>query len=131
MTDSARRPRVTIGISWQFYGAAILQFFINYDTIPSFWHFGLASGLNDLHGEYQVIREAVAKQASANILSAAGFSLSGGTQTRSVTRDGVTDSRTYAGKQAGAELRTQYEDWLTKNSRKIKQRYGGISMSIL
>jgi len=118
-------------ISWQFYGAAILQFFINYDTIPSFWHFGLASGLNDLHGEYQIVRETVAKQASANILSAAGFALSGGTQQRSVTRDGVTDSRTYAGKQAGAELRAQYEDWLKENIRRIKQRYGGVSFSVI
>lgn len=118
-------------ISWQFYGAAILQFFINYDTIPAFWHFGLASGLNDLHGEYQIVRQAIAKQAAANILSAAGFAISGGAQTLSVSRDGVTDSRTYAGKQAGAELRSQYEEWLVKNVRRIGQRYGGITMSIL
>lgn len=118
-------------ISWQFYGAAILQFFINYDTIPSFWHFGLASGLNHLHGEYQIVREAIAKQASANILSAAGFSLSGGAQTRSVSRDGVSDSRTYAGKQAGGELRAQYEEWLTKNIRRIGQRYGGVPVQFV
>jgi hypothetical protein len=118
-------------ISWQFYGAAILQFFINYETIPSFWHFGLATGLNSLFGEYQIVREAIAKQAAANLLSAAGFSLSGGAQTRSVSRDGVSDNRTYAGKQAGAELRAQYEEWLTKNVRRIGQRYGGLSMAIL
>lgn len=116
-------------ISWQFYGAAILQFFINYSTIPAFWHFGLASGLNELHGEYQIIREAIAKQAASNILSAAGFSLSGGAQTRSVSRDGVSDSRTYAGKQAGQELRAQYEEWLMKNTRRISQRYGGIPIA--
>lgn len=117
-------------ISWQFYGAAILQFFVNYDTIPSFWHFGLATGLNSLFGEYAIVREAVAKQASVNILSAAGFSLSGGAQSRSVSRDGVTDSRTYAGKQAGAELRRQYEEWLTKNVRRIRTRYGGIMLAV-
>ncbi len=118
-------------ISWQFYGAAILQFFINYNTIPSFWHFGLASGLNTLHGEYQIVREAIAKQAASNILSAAGFSLSGGALTRSLSRDGVSESRTYAGKQAGAELRAQYEAWLVKNVRRIGQRYGGISMQFI
>lgn len=118
-------------ISWQFYGAAILQFFINYDTIPSFWHFGMASGLNDLHGEYQIVREAIAKQAAVNILSAAGFALSGGAQSRSVSRDGVSDSRTYAGKQAGAELRAQYEEWLMKNVRRIGQRYGGIPVQFV
>ncbi len=106
-----------------------LQFFINYDSLPSFWHFGLASGLNELHGEYQIIREAIAKQAAANILSAAGFSLSGGAQSRSVSRDGVSDNRTYAGKQAGQELRAQYEEWLMKNTRKIGQRYGGIPIA--
>ncbi len=118
-------------ISWQFYGAAILQFFINYETIPSFWHFGLATGINDLHGEYGIIREAIAKKAAANILSAAGFALSGGAATRSVSRDGVSDSRTYAGKQAGQEMRAQYEEWLDKNVRRIGQRYGGVPMAIL
>ncbi len=118
-------------ISWQFYGAAILQFFINYDTIPSFWHFGLATGLNDMHGEYQIVREAIAKQAASNILSAAGFSLSGGAQTRSISRDGVSDSRTYAGKQAGEAMRTQYEEWLKKNVPRIKTRYGGLTMQFV
>ena len=84
-----------------------------------------------MHGEYQIVREAIAKQAASNILSAAGFSLSGGALTRSLSRDGVSESRTYAGKQAGAELRAQYEAWLVKNVRRIGQRYGGISMQFI
>ncbi|MCL8207208.1 MAG: hypothetical protein K6V97_03920 [Actinomycetia bacterium] len=84
-----------------------------------------------MHGEYQIVREAVAKQAAVNILSAAGFALSGGAQTRSVSRDGVSDSRTYAGKQAGAELRAQYEEWLRQHVRRIGQRYGGLTLQVV
>ncbi len=116
-------------ISWQFYGAAILQFFINYETIPSFWHFGIASGINDMHGEYGIIREAVAKRAAVDILSAAGFAYTAGTQSRSVSRNGVTDTRAYAGDQGAGALRTQYLQWLDQHVRRIGQRYGGISMS--
>ncbi len=116
-------------ISWQFYGAAILQFFINYATIPSFWHFGLASGINDLHGEYGVIREAVAKRAAVDILSAAGFGYTAGATSRSVSRNGVSDTRAYAGDQGGGALRAQYLQWLDREVRRIGQRYGGLTMS--
>ena len=115
-------------ISWQFYGAAILQFFINYDTIPSFWHFGMASGIPDLTGDYAVLRQAIAKKAASDILSAAGFAYTAGAASRSVSRDGVSDSRTYAGKQGGEALRSQYEEWLKQMIPRLRTRYGGIQM---
>lgn len=118
-------------ISWQFYGAAILQFFFNYGTIPNFWHFGFCSGLPSLNGDYGIVREAVAKMASKNILAAAGLSYTGGAQSIAVSRNGVSDSRTYAGGAGGGFLMKEYSDWLTVNVPRIGDRLGGQTMQFL
>jgi len=118
-------------ISWQFYGAAILQFFFNYPEIPGFWHFGFASGLPSLNGEYGIVREAIAKMASRNILAAAGFAFTGGAQSIAVSRNGVSDSRTYAGGAGGAFLLREYSNWLDINVPKIGDRLAGINMQFM
>lgn len=117
-------------IAWQFYGAAVLQFFLNFETIPSFWHFGYTAGLPSLDGEYQVFREAVAKQAAVDILAQAGYAMVGGAGSISTGRDGVSDSRSY-GARPGDALITQHQKWLDQNLPRLRQRYGGLLVGVI
>lgn len=99
-------------ISWQFYESAMLQFLYIYNSIPSFWHYWIITGLPSLDGEYQIVREAIAKIAAINAMTRVGTAYAGGLDSVSESKDGVTETRTFSKDFPGAGLIKQYESWL-------------------
>lgn len=77
---------------WVGLGYPIL---FNYQTLPNFWHFRIIQGFNDLYDERSTAREAVAKKAAIDILTAAGMAFRGGVGSESISRDGVSQSVSY------------------------------------
>ncbi len=125
-------------VSWQFYESAMLQFLYIYADIPSFWHYYILCGLPTLDGEFQIVREAIAKIAAINALGRAGTAYSAGLNSVSTSRDGVSQDKSYGNKFPGAPLIEEYKTWLFGDGKKnwgnlkrIKDRIAGPQFSII
>ena len=105
-------PKSGAIVSWQFYESAMLQFLYIYASIPSFWHYWILCGLPTLEGEFQIVREAIAKIAAINAIGRLGTAYGGGLDSISTGRDGVTITRTFGKKYPGQGLVEEYQKWL-------------------
>lgn len=124
-------PKSGAIVTWQFYESAMLQFLYIYNSIPSFWHYWLLCGLPTLDGEYEIVREAIAKIAAVNAISRIGTAYAGGLDSVSTSRDGVSINRSFNKDFPGSGLLKEYKTWLYGdgktwgNLRRIKDRLVG------
>jgi hypothetical protein len=123
-------PSNSAQVVWTFYnGIFVMQYLFNYASIPSFWHYRLTCGLRDLNNERGVVREAIGKKATLELLNSAGSAYRAGFAAQSTSRDGVSESSSYT---ASATFGVygghygSYVKWLEDNLPKIKKRFIGI-----
>ncbi|MGB9660661.1 MAG: hypothetical protein ACPL5F_01415 [Moorellaceae bacterium] len=130
-------PKSGAVVSWQFYQSAMLQFLYIYNSIPSFWHYWILCGLPTLEGEFSIVREAIAKLAAVNALTRAGAAFSGGHDSLSTSRDGVSMNRSFGKKYPWQPLVEEYQLWLygdkgkTGNLKRIKDRLVGPQFVVI
>jgi hypothetical protein len=91
-------PKTGALLSWVFYGVPSFAFMTTFSHIPSFWHYRLTCGLPDLRLDNyrQRARDVVAKLAAMDALVQAGLASAPGLASESTSRDGVSESRSYA-----------------------------------
>ncbi len=126
-------------VTWQFYESAMLQFLYIYNSIPSFWHFWITCGLEDLRGEFSVVREAIAKKAAVDIIHQAGLSYSGGLSGMRISRDQVQEDVRYEQGFPGKHLADNYSQWLfgdpktgrNSNLISIRKRFVGVDLVVI
>jgi hypothetical protein len=123
-------------VSWQFYESAMLQFLYIYNDIPGFWHYYLIAGLPHLDGEFQIVREAIAKIAAVNAIGRIGTAFSGGLDSYTTSRDGVSQTKNYGKKYPGQGLVEEYKQWLYGdgknwgNLKRIRDRLVGPQFNV-
>lgn len=123
-------PSTSVQVIWNFYnGIFMLQYLFNYDSIPGFWHYRVTTGLRDLNDWREIVREAIAKKSSLEILNSAGSSYRAGFASQATSRDGVSQSESYTststmGTYSGHFV--SYKEWLKDNLPKIKKRVIGL-----
>lgn len=117
-------------VVWSFYnGIFVLTYLYNYSSIPGFWHYRLTCGLRDLYNERAVVREAIAKMASLDLLVTMGTAYRAGFSSESTSRDGVSDSKTYTSSATYGIYSAQteeYSKWLKKEIPIMKRRFIGV-----
>ena len=125
-------------VSWQFYESAMLQFLYIYNSIPNFWHYSALCGLPTLEGEFQIVREAIAKIAAINVIGRIGTAYGAGLDSVSTSRDGVSMDKTFGKSYPGAGLAQDYKDWLYGgksdkwgNLKRIKDRIVGPQYTVI
>lgn len=123
-------PSMSAQINWTFYGGVFtLQYLYNYASIPSFWHYRITCGLRDLFNERNVVREAIAKKATLELLNSAGSAYRAGYASQAASRDGVSESAGYTSSAMygtyGGHF-SNYIKWLDEEVPKIKKRFIGL-----
>jgi hypothetical protein len=123
-------PATGAAVSWTFYNSIfILSYLYSIASIPSFWHYEITVGLRDLFHERGVVREAIAKKATNELLNSEGSAYKAGFAAQSISRDGISESSTYTASAIygtySAHIK-QYSDWLDKEVPRMKARFCGI-----
>jgi hypothetical protein len=123
-------PSSAATVMWTFYNSIfVMAYLFNYESIPGFWHYRITAGLRDLNDDRGIIREAIGKKATLELLNSAGSAYRAGYASQSLSRDGVSESNSYTSSAMygvyGGHF-VGYRDWLDKNIPKLKQRYAGI-----
>lgn len=123
-------PRMGAVTSWNFYGTAFTLWNAR-PHIPSFWQWRALYGLRDLFSERAVVLSKIGDKAAMEIAIKAGEAMTGGRQSYSVGRDGITESRSYS----PGVWQKRIEQWEKsldpKEMRKVKRRIVGIQMVVL
>lgn len=128
-------------MSWQFTGLPFFAFMYTFAHIPSFWHYRLTVGLPDLatDGNRTRVRDCIARYAAIDVLTLAGQASAPGLVGESTSRDGVSESRSYAQGPGGryANIIQQHQQYLfgadgeTGEVKRLKQRLLGLYMVTL
>jgi hypothetical protein len=123
-------PSMSAQINWTFYGGIfVLQYLYNYASIPSFWHYRITCGLRDLFNERNIVREAIAKKATLELLNSAGSAYRAGYASQAAARDGVSESAGYTSSAMygtyGGHF-SNYIKWLDEEMPKMKRRFIGL-----
>jgi hypothetical protein len=107
-------PRSGATLQWQFYAGFLFNFTLAYQSLPNFWHYSVVYGLPDFHGAQGIVLEAIGKRAAIDMLRQASQAWRPGMASESVSRDGVTQTRTYGRGSGGvfADIIGSYEDWI-------------------
>lgn len=109
-------PKQGAILSFQFYGVPFFAYMYQFNHIPSFWHFRITAGLKDLASDNvrTRVRECIARQAAIDVLTLAGLASAPGLTAQSVSRDGVSQSQTFAQGPGGryANVILQHSTWL-------------------
>lgn len=123
-------PSGSSNVSWQFYnGIFIMSYLLNYNSIPSFWHYRLTCGLRDLNNERAIIREAIAKKAVWEMLNSAGSAYRAGFSSQSTSRDGISESQAYTSSATYGTYAAHvesYKEFLKTEVPRMKKRFCGI-----
>jgi len=97
--------------------------------VPSFWQYAVVAGLPDLHGEREVLREAIAKKCVVEAALFAANAYRAGVTAESTSRDNISISRSYSTSamySVYAHITLPYLDWLKDNLPQIRKRFGGL-----
>lgn len=95
-------PKVSATLIFAWFTTAGLAFLTRWGSIPSFWHYRLVAGLPDMQNEGRGrVRSAIARRAAIEALVLAGLASAPGLTGESTSRDGVSQSRSYAQGQGG------------------------------
>ncbi len=116
-------------VTWQFYESAMLQFLFIYNSIPSFWHYWITSGLRHLYEEHSIVREALAKKAAVDIIHQAGLAYSAGRESYRTERDRVVSDTRFERPFPGAALAQNYWEWLFGKGGDLRR--GGMTRGYL
>lgn len=128
-------PAATASIQMLISSGGLVMPFASYIHVPNYWHYRLVVGLRDLvaGSKRAVVREAVSRKAASSILKEIGRSTTGPYSSVNVSKDGMSETRSYANSQYGpygASIQ-QHEEWLKTNMIKLKQRIIGPVMTML
>lgn len=128
-------PTTSAQVMWNFYGGIfVMAYLYNYASIPSFWHYRATVGLRDLKADRSIVREAIAKKASYELLNSAGSAYRAGYASQSTSRDGVSQSEGYTASATygtyGGHF-TSYKEWLAKEVPKMRIRFCGIQYTTI
>lgn len=124
-------PSTSAQVVWSLYNSLfVMAYLFDYSSIPSFWHYRATVGMRQLHGNFSIIREAIAKKAAVEILNSASSAYRAGYASQSVSRDGVSSSESFTSSSMagvyGAHF-SQYQKWLADNIKRMRTRFGGIN----
>lgn len=101
------------------------------DVIAGFWRYHGIAGLERMEGDIQKL---IGMQAAVPILAIAGQGYRGGFSSESISKDGVSSSRSYTSSAIyGVYSATieEYKKWIDKNAKRIRNQYRGIPMVTL
>ncbi|KIL42065.1 hypothetical protein SD70_02460 [Gordoniibacillus kamchatkensis] len=123
-------PSMSAQVIWTFYNSIfVLQYLFNFPSIPGFWHYRITAGLRDLNNDREIIREAIGKKVTLELLNSAGSAYRAGYASQATSRDGVSESAGYTSSAMygvyGGHF-SSYKEWLTENIPKMRTRFGGI-----
>lgn len=90
-------PKVAATLIFTWFATPALAFLTRWSTVPSAWHYRLDAGLPDLSKDGRGrVRVAVARRAAIEALVLAGLAAAPGYTSESTSKDGVSQSRSYA-----------------------------------
>lgn len=123
-------PSTAAQVIWSFYnGIFIIAYLFNYASIPGFWHYRATVGLRDLQNERAIVREAIAKKATLELLNSAGSAYRAGYSSQATGRDGVSQSQSYTSSAMygvyGGHF-SSYKEWLETEIPKMRSRFCGL-----
>lgn len=104
------------------------------EYVANFWRWKGVAGINEPPEAMGEIVKLIAFSAAITILTVAGQAYRGGFASESLSKDGVSQSRSYtASAMYGIYSATinSYKDWIKDNGRRIAQKYRGIPMVVL
>lgn len=134
-------PKYGAILSFQFYGVPFFAYMHQFDFIPSFWHYRLTVGLEDLKNSVDRarVREALLRWAAMDALILAGTASAPGLIGESTARDGVSESRSYAQGPGGryANIVTMHKEFLfgvdgfSGEVKRLRDKFTGVMMVVL
>lgn len=102
--------------------------------VANFWRWKGVAGIHEPPEAMADVLKLIGFTASIPILTVAGQAYRGGFASESVSKDGVSQSRSYtASATYGIYSATinSYKEWIKENGRRIAQKYRGIPMVVL
>jgi hypothetical protein len=118
-------------IAFDFIGLLWVNALRGASELPNFWHFNLIAGLRDAPGD---ILEIIAKKAAIDALTVAGMALRPGVGSVSLSRDGVSESISYATTaEFGIYTGTinAYKQWIDDHIKELKGKYRGPTLIVV
>lgn len=94
--------------------------------IPNFWHVAAWAGIESITGRWDLVLEAVERIAAREILVKLNTVASNGRSNASASRDGVSESWSYAQGGPHADLINDHTAWLEKHIKKIRNRIARV-----
>jgi len=97
--------------------------------VPSFWQYAVLSGLTDLHGERELIRELIVKKAGIDLANMISQAYKAGVSAESTSRDNISISRDYtqsAMYNIHSSLTLPWADFLKEMVPKARAKFGGL-----
>lgn len=126
-------PSNELIVQWQLTSVGVALFSANNVSVPNFWQYHITAGLREMPQELQ---DLVAKKAALDPLIRASVAKTGGATSTSLSRDGVSESRSYQ-KSPYSALIEQYSKEFEQPPGgkdplvKLRQRYVGLSFVTL
>ena len=119
-------PATGAVLTWQLTGQALLFFSFQNPQVPRFWHYRMVAGIDPLPGD---IRECVARTAAIKTLVRAGQGFKSGIASESISRDGISESRSYTSSAVYGVYSASIEShrkWLRHNVGRVRARHAGL-----